>query len=53
MTIRDASGKTLSRIETVLAQSGEGAQTALPGWSWGPAKKPAARKPAAKTRQPH
>lgn len=34
MSIRDASGKTLTRIETVLVQTGQGAQTALPGWSW-------------------
>jgi len=39
MTMRDGSGKVLTRIETVLAQSGEGARTALPGWSWTPAKK--------------
>jgi hypothetical protein len=48
MTMRDASGKTLTRIETVLAQAGEGARTALPGWRWtGPAKRRAApaRKP--------
>ena len=48
MTMRDASGKTLTRIETVLAQSGDGARTALPGWSWtGPAKRRTtpARKP--------
>jgi len=44
MTMRDASGKTLTRIETVLVQSGEGAKTFLPGWSWGaaPAKRRAA-----------
>ena len=34
MTTRDASGKTVTRIETVLVESGEGASTALPGWSW-------------------
>jgi hypothetical protein len=48
MTLRDASGKTLTRMETVLVESGEGARTALPGWSWtGAAKKRAgsARKP--------
>ena len=48
MTMRDASGKTLTRIETVLVQSGEGAHTALPTWSWtGPAKRRAGptRKP--------
>ena len=32
--MRDASGKTLTRIETVLVQSGQGARTVLPGWSW-------------------
>jgi hypothetical protein len=49
MTMRDASGKTLTRIETVLAEAGEGARTALPGWSWtGPAKRR-----AAPTRKPH
>ena len=49
MTMRDASGKTLTRIETVLAQAGEGARTGLPGWSWaGPAKRR-----AAPTRKPH
>jgi hypothetical protein len=43
MTMRDASGKTLTRIETVLVQAGEGAHTALPGWSWTrPAKRGAA-----------
>lgn len=43
MTMRDASGKTLSRVETVLVQTGEGARTALPGWKWtGPAKRRAA-----------
>jgi hypothetical protein len=46
MTMRDASGKTLTRIETVLAESGEGARTGLPGWSWtGPAKRKAAPTP--------
>lgn len=46
MTMKSASGKVLTRIETVLADSGEGAHTALPGWSWsGPAKRPAAPKP--------
>jgi hypothetical protein len=49
MTMRDASGKTLTRIETVLAQSGEGARTGLPGWSWGG---PAKRRPAT-TRKRH
>ncbi len=34
MNVRDASGKTLARIETVLVKSGTGAKTALPGWSW-------------------
>jgi hypothetical protein len=48
MTMRDASGKTLTRIETVLVETGDGARTALPRWSWtGPAKGRAApsRKP--------
>jgi hypothetical protein len=49
MTTRDASGKTLTRIETVLAESGEGARTALPSWSWTGAAKP---RPAP-TRKPH
>ena len=40
MTMRDGSGKTLTRIETVLVESGEGTRTALPGWSWtGPTKR--------------
>lgn len=40
MTIRDGSGKTLTRIETVLVETGEGARTALPRWRWsGPAKR--------------
>jgi hypothetical protein len=44
MTLRDGSGKTLSRIETVLVETGEGARTALPRWSWsGPAKRRRAR----------
>jgi hypothetical protein len=34
MTTRDASGKTVTRIETVLVESGGGASTALPDWSW-------------------
>jgi len=46
--MRDASGKTLTRIETVLAKAGEGARTGLPGWSWAPAKRR-----AAPTRKPH
>jgi hypothetical protein len=47
MVMKDKSGKVLTRIETVLASSGEGAVTALPRWSWsGPAKRPGpARKP--------
>jgi hypothetical protein len=48
MTMRDASGKTLTRVETILVQSGEGARTALPAWSWtGRAKRRSApaRKP--------
>lgn len=55
LTIKDASGKTLSRIETVLAQSGDGAVTALPGWSWAPAAakaKPAAKSGTATKRKP-
>ncbi len=47
MTQRDAAGKTLTRIETVFVQSGEGATTALPRWSWAP---PAKRKPPSKRR---
>ena len=40
MTMRDGSGKTLTRIETVLVETGEGARTAWPRWSWsGPAKR--------------
>jgi hypothetical protein len=43
MTMRDAAGKTLTRIETVLVETGEGARTALPRWRWsGPAKRRAA-----------
>jgi hypothetical protein len=34
LTIRDASGKTLTRIETVLVESGRGAKTSLPTWTW-------------------
>ncbi|HET8645162.1 MAG TPA: hypothetical protein VFO85_06720 [Vicinamibacteria bacterium] len=34
MTMRDESGKVLTRIETVLVKSGPGARTALPDWSW-------------------
>jgi hypothetical protein len=49
MTSRDASGKTMTRIETLLAESGDGARTALPGWSWTGAAKP---RPAP-TRKPH
>lgn len=50
-TLRDAAGKTLTRIETVLVESGEGATTALPRWSWAP---PTKRKPPAKrNRAPH
>jgi hypothetical protein len=48
MVMRDAKGKQLTRIETVLSEKGTGSQTALPLWSWEPAakKKPAApRKP--------
>jgi hypothetical protein len=45
MSQRDAGGKTLTRIETVLVESGEGATSALPRWSWAP---PAKRKPRAK-----
>lgn len=51
MTQRDAAGKTLTRVETVLVESGEGAKTALPRWSWAP---PGKRKPPAKrNRAPH
>jgi hypothetical protein len=40
MTQRDAAGKTLTRIETVLVESGGGATTALLRWSWAaPAKR--------------
>ena len=48
MTMRDGAGKTLTRIETVLVGTSEGATTALPRWSWsGPAKRRTgpARKP--------
>lgn len=46
MVMRDAKGKELTRIETVLSEKGTGSQTALPLWSWEPAvKKPAAQKP--------
>jgi hypothetical protein len=48
MVTKDASGKTLTRIETVLHEKGTGATTALPRWSWSPA----AKKPAAPTRKP-
>jgi len=48
MTMRDASGKTLTHIETVLVQAGEGARTALPGWSW----TARAKRRAATTRKP-
>jgi hypothetical protein len=48
MVMRDAAGKQLTRIETVLAEKGTGAQTALPKWSW----EPAAKKPAAPPRKP-
>jgi len=49
MTMRDASGKTLTHIETVLVQAGDGARTALPGWSWASR----AKRRAAPTRKPH
>ena len=48
MVTRDAAGKQLTRIETVLSEKGTGAQTALPLWSW----EPAAKKPAAPARKP-
>jgi len=34
-TTVDASGKVLSKYETVLAETGTNARTALAGWSWG------------------
>ena len=38
-TMRDEKGKTLTRIETVLVETGADARTALPAWSWtAPAK---------------
>jgi hypothetical protein len=40
MTMRDEKGKILTRIETVLVDTGAGARTALPGWSWTAPAKP-------------
>jgi hypothetical protein len=34
MVMRDAAGKQLTRIETVLSEKGTGSKTALPLWSW-------------------
>jgi hypothetical protein len=48
MVTRDAAGKELTRIQTVLSEKGTGSQTALPLWSW----TPAAKKPAARARKP-
>ena len=48
LTMRDGSGKTLTRIETILVEWGKGARTSLVDWSWtGGAKRRSAttRKP--------
>jgi hypothetical protein len=36
MVTRDKGGKVLTRIETVLVETGQNAQTALKAWSWTP-----------------